>query len=59
MGWCPCPTSQGYRIAHDVVPSLDGVADVAVITDLVAHRGHQGERSCLCSYRGLVPQIHG
>jgi hypothetical protein len=42
-----------------MVPSLDGVADVVVIADLVACRGCRGESSRLRSDRGLAPWVRG
>jgi hypothetical protein len=58
-GGAPTPLLRGMGLFLSVAPSLNGVMDITVIVDLVAHGGCQGERSRLHSYRGLVPRVRG
>jgi hypothetical protein len=40
-----------------MAPGLDGVTNIAAITNPVVHGGTRGERSCLLSYQGLAPRV--
>jgi hypothetical protein len=57
LGWYPRPSLRGMGLCLSVVPSFDGVTDIAVVADPVAHGGTPGRKVTLRSCRGLAPRV--